>query len=1246
MKAASFTDVLENFNRQEIPEVKRNAGKVQDGIRIKMEERRMGESLIGGIILSCVQSFIYDISTGACKGMVKKYKQKKFLNEVEKKIKDFCLRNESIYIDSDTFRNFIKYHKPFDKVMQNALSMNKSISIEQLTNSIVTEAEEVAKANNLVLSVDDRRTLKDLLTLISDEITRYFQNILDDDQKYIVSSNVQNTKIIQRDIYNAIEGQNQNFTSLEKYMREVTSISAYKAEPIAELICKKMWLGEFDEVEAICQLVSEKSSDLELAIKVLKSEMFENRIKIEDIETSISNIDNIRIRNMVIRNIIPLLYFRKEKFDGLGRYTDSEYLKAIMTALSNEDYSYLFSMETKIEKGIEIHKYTLNKAVVDAEKWLVNQVFAIFMYNMKLVNAATLIENTIDPKTSWFSVLITYEKKVDMFVYEGLNDLTKKKMSDLEEVLEKKKYIFNRLSDDIEAVFYAMIVRILLICGKKEDDIIESVPIKLHGVRPVKDYLLALRIERGNISFEEVNDFCESVGEYWLLTNYIITLREDTKKLISLIEHHKKLLDKSETIFFVYVEALAHLDRNEDAKKYLLEYREVYRKYFEFWNVYLNVDNSIKEEFIGLCKENKIVYMTGHSGCILVERLIKFEEYELAEFYNNQLEVQQTNFKLSRKFKAYILNGKNKKIDALECFKLVYDDFPNDKSVINAILSISINLKRKIEVKYIRAAEELNDSQLLVLAGGAYATNGDFSAARRCNLKALFMSDDCRNPAFNQYLGLNLQDKQDSIPTVTSVEKNTTVVLRNGNDEVTYCIHGDRELPESPCIWHGDTHLYISDAAKLGIYRRHIGDEVILDGLNYTVESIEPIEAYVYRICFESIVKNGSAKAITTPAKDGHIDAESFINQMKEFIPDSTERSDWIQQYNNFEDVALPLYMMKKQYNATYTQFVELIIEESKSCIREAINNNMPVNDKYVLSFTSMILLKMVGLSNEYLAGHNVYVAESAVIQISEDTSEMIAHYANDSVSSMGFYEGKPYRIDTDENTKDRWIKESGELRDFVEGIPSIVCKKDWDNSMFDQFNVAELLGMPDYDAISIGVNDGYTVIGTESMITALALDNEINADVISVTNWLISTNIDAISLMDIVKKLVGKGCIYSLTEQMVSYILKAVEISQDEARLEILTAWDSLFEVYDSLDNAYRAYGIEALRSVYVSVYERIDKERLNSVMQIFSQRLLWLFKLKVTTRINEKGELEIMYYQLQDDKIHYRCPDSIEFL
>lgn len=104
---------------------------------------------------------------------------------------------------------------------------------------------------------------------------------------------------------------------------------------------------------------------------------------------------------------------------------------------------------------------------------------------------------------------------------------------------------------------------------------------------------------------------------------------------------------------------------------------------------------------------------------------------------------------------------------------------------------------------------------------------------------------------------------------------------------------------------------------------------------------------------------------------------------------------------------------------------------------------------------------------------------------------------------------------------------------------------------------------------------------------------------------------------------------------EMVTYILTSLERAQDEEIQKILFAWDSLLEAYGSLDKTYKAYGIESLRNVYVSAYEKVDKQSLNPIMRIFSQRLMWLFKLKVTTRINENGELEIMYYQLQDDKI-----------
>lgn len=123
--------------------------------------------------------------------------------------------------------------------MQNAISMSDSVDINQLSNSIVVEAEEAAKTSNVILSVDDRRILKDLMTLVSNEITRYFQDVLDDGEKYTVSRNAQNTNLIRKDIKNVVDGNNKNMASIEKLMREANSISAYKAEPIAELICKK-----------------------------------------------------------------------------------------------------------------------------------------------------------------------------------------------------------------------------------------------------------------------------------------------------------------------------------------------------------------------------------------------------------------------------------------------------------------------------------------------------------------------------------------------------------------------------------------------------------------------------------------------------------------------------------------------------------------------------------------------------------------------------------------------------------------------------------------------------------------------------------------------------------------------------------------------------------------------------------------------------------------------------------------------
>ena len=77
------------------------------------------------------------------------------------------------------------------------------------------------------------------------------------------------------------------------------------------------------------------------------------------------------------------------------------------------------------------------------------------------------------------------------------------------------------------------------------------------------------------------------------------------------------------------------------------------------------------------------------------------------------------------------------------------------------------------------------------------------------------------------------------------------------------------------------------------------------------------------RLCFENIVKSGAAKAITTEVVDGKLNVESFIEQFKEIVGDEKEKKDWLKEYNDINEIAYPLFSLKKFYNATYTQFIE-----------------------------------------------------------------------------------------------------------------------------------------------------------------------------------------------------------------------------------------------------------------------------------------------------------------------------------
>ena len=1192
----------------------------------------MGNKYLIELIVSSIQDFFFDVSMGACKKLIYKFKQWRFNRKLKKSIEKFCIENGNSYINSDSFLDFVKNYRPFDRILKNTNSLNDAKNTHEIINKIVEEAKYTADLNGKSLTYDDETSLKDLCNLVNHEISDYYENILDDNQKIIISKNAQHSYEILKCVKKCAEGNKRDIKSLEKLVNDKNCISTYGAIQLVNLIYKKMWEGKLEEAETISSCVSVKSEDIRIAVDILKSKMFEDNFSIEKLRELILLINAQQIKNIVIRNIIPLMYFKKENFKGVYQYTDSENQRAIMSAIDNEDFSFIFNIvEVEDNHGIKTDQYHLNKRLFEAESWLANQILMIYVYNLKLFNIADLISDLSKDSNSWLSTLLIYDKKVNRLIFEGVNENNKKEFEIIIKDLFDTKQLYSNLSCDFTTIYFSICLKIINILKTDQYNIIKIIPSKLQDRSPIKDYLISYRIEEGSISFDEVYDFCKKKNEFWILVNYMVAMRNKKKQISDIVERYPEIPDRDEAIFFMYIEELTELGQTQSAIDKLNLYRSKYDKFFEYWDIYMNLDEKTKDDFLKLCKEDKIGFVSGHAGCTLVERLISFGEFDLAEKYTNFLEMRHTNLVLLEKYRAFILYGKNKCVDALQLFKETFNKIPNDQSILNAILSISINLKRRIDYSYIKLAEKSNNCKTLVLAAGAYAINGDYSNARRCNLKAMYLSDDCENPAFNQYLGLNLQDKQEDSKQIKSVEKNTAVVLKNDLKTICYCVHGNIELPKSPYIWSKDIHLYISDAAQIGLIRKQVGDILVIDQDTYTVISIESLENYVTRKCFENIVKNGSAKAVTAPTNNGQVDIEAFISQLSELSSSSNKKTDWIKQYNDFDDVPLPLFMISKMYNFSYTQFVKIILEDPKVCVRELIHENLPSNDKFIISFTSLLILKKIGINNSFLNNHNVYVTESTVIQIASDTSQMIAYYANDTVSSMGMLNGKPYFIETDEKTKEQWLKEAGELKNYAEGIKTVAATKDWKSSIFNQIDMTQNLGIPDYDAISISINEGFTVIGTEAIISSFSYNDELKVDVVSITNWLVSLQIDVIELISVVTKMIELGCIFSVTVQLVLYISKSIQSFPEEKANTILELWDLLFEKYDSLECSCRSYALESLRNLYLTVYDQLENPITNPVIEVFLKQLLRLNKLKLDIQYNPDNGFELIINRIE---------------
>lgn len=1172
--------------------------------------------MISNLLSVVLEDYIHDSIGTMTKKWFDKRRYNRFLDDLKSEIKNYCERNECRYLDSSSFEFFIRNTRFIESTIERAVTTKIDINNKEFIKREIKKAREISEKENVEFNKNEERIIKEIYRIVTDRVSDYYQNRLTPEQRHEVFICLKNLVELKDSVNEFKEQSFANDREILDAIKE-SKLSDTKAAVIAELMSDELFEGRFQEFDSLAYAVKDKSEDLllfyECLSDILRSEDCSNAI------SKISRIKNGQVRDIAIKTSLPVLLFRKESINTLMELPSSGTLKEIVCALNSGDNARFFAESITVESGLEIQNYTLNQKLYFEEERLITHIVILFLHDKMIKNIHIAMEEMENGKPTWLTRLLVVDKLIDFLSSNDDNS----EINEFVNQIQSYRYSIDGFCKDIQNMYYTVIVKAYLIMNRI-DEAEKSIPARIENERPLCDYKYVIKIEKKEIDLEDVYEYSVKNDAYWLLNNYFVS-RQNSHELVVFCQKHEELFSKDWPLFFMYLETLRQLGDYDNCQKQLLKYSNELEHVYEYWNELLIIDDSeeIKQKYIDACQEGEMIGLFSDSEFRIIERLLSLHVFDLAELYVMNLEkIGKVNHRI-KKYKAIIQQEKKNDIEALKWFKESFEEFEDDAYVIDSIITISLMNKRKIEKRVIDAALKQDTSRLHMLVAACLIENGDESNARLENMRAILRSDASYNQAFGQFMSFEIGIQNRMSTRSTDVDVDTAACCRKTDGtQLWLCVYKERILPKSPYVWNGDYHVHIDDAARLSYLRKQKGDNVEINGEIYEVIDIIPIETYLFRISIIKMTQNGEAKEISIPSKNNTIDIKAFNEWIIQNTPDESMSHDWIEQYNNTQDVPLPLFFYRRNTRCSYLQFVDLILSSQDVFVRE-----IPIvsvqSEKYVISFVALVALYKAGVSPELIRESGGVIMESTIAQIKSDSAEIIKEYDRDTVASIGVFNGKVFYNQVDDNGKEWWLKEAGMIKKYCEEIPVVNSDYDLSGPFFDEINAKDLFGICDYDAISFVMhNDSYSLISSEALLSSLSSNDQVNLRVSSISDWLVSQNIEIEELFMYLKKLMDEGCLMSVSKSTIKHISKLVSSAKDEIKQRVYSKWNSLLSSADAYPEKYKTVFIQAL-SVAALSFEEEPNNIDRGIKYILMNSILLLRKQRIEVQLNENGYL-----------------------
>lgn len=1153
----------------------------------------------------------------------------KFKKDIDKWLRDFIISHDGSVLTKDVFEGFLKYHRPIERMFLCISGDGNSMPKE---NFIEDELIRFQKTNASQLGVLDRSTFIDFFSKLYDKINAYYQESLVKNEKYIAGV----IKAAQKDVNNSISasesrivkaiesGNKETQQDLERIidlLEETTPLSnPDEIWDVYSVLSTAIMNGYLSDVRSILSLVERKNNSLKYGLEFLMEVLSQDSSLGNSYEKLATVISDERVYSDLVEKSIYLL-LAKERIEDFQKVGDRDIeLYDIAHFLAQGKFDTFFNVAIKKENGINYSCYNIQNNYPN-HVWLIKRTCVCALLKEGIYNACDAINQIIGTGDNIVDRLLISERRV--------RESYSKEEQNYEAVIKEMDTIYpgiSQLSQKFQCKYYEMCLRARLSCSNEiAAEFVSKIPETLKRVGEIEMLCLQVDINRGIVNEASILNACTKSNEYWLLNNYLLYLINNNQEKYAkeVIDKYRFVLEKEVSIFLLYVQLLYKSEGEQSAKEQFEKYKPCYESVLDYWQIKFRMFFSLSE-----LEEVSAKWLDDELSVLSITTIIDFIEMLLAHEKNSaviqsiqRLEIRGCLSKKLLKFKALALARTQQEIEALELFKRIFSEGEKTEEIAYYILSLSMNNKREVAPEIISIAKGSDDARLISLAAGYSEMESEHEEARRLIRRAVLRCDQSNTSIYGQYIRIHTKNAPSEVIPIKRIDENTTVQLigENGN-VILYCIHPHNMLPHEPYVWEGASHIYIETAIKLGLVGKKQAETVQIDDKQYTIGEIEPIDVLFCRICMEKLVDSGTVKVIKTAVDEsGHIDLEEFTNQFLEIAGDDTTRGQWIEQYKDLNSIPAPLYQYRKYVRVPYTKLIDIMINDPSIIYRELLGRSRQDVKGYVLSVAALVALKKLNyIPNEQR--YCVVIPSSLSAIVLDELNSVIAENKKDTVASMGVNEGNLYFVEASEEQKNANMADAVDLKEYTD----LFEKRDNDRDIVIKKNaeldIKELVGISDYDALSIAKRDGLTIISAEMPLSVASQLKDIDVDCVPLADFLANICGDWKELMSCTKKLMGYKFLIPITEHTLERLESEYGKITIDGKKELLKSWEETLNIPQS-DKIYRGYLSGIIREMLSK--QEVEKGNFTPIKSILIAAVMNYSGYSIQMRISDEGTI-----------------------